>query len=245
MDLKSIQFYETEINSMKDELKGLPEGYLVKRGEYYYQKTDTAQTGITKDPQKVRGLIRKAYLQKRIQHLEHNLSLVKKLTLQGQTEEPQDICRELSAPYQALPIELFFHLSADDWLNNVSGEGAGNPEGLIYRTNSGALVRSKSERTIADALDQNGILWRYEAALVLGNEIRYPDFTIKKPYSGEVVFWEHFGRMDLSGYRQNVSLKIELYTRHGIFPDINLICTYEQHLQNTTHIQNLIEMYLL
>ena len=55
----------------------------------------------------------------------------------------------------------------------------------------------------------------------------FPDFTIRHPVSKEVYYWEHFGMMDDSAYSQKAFSKMQLYTRYGIIPSVNLITTYE------------------
>ena len=55
----------------------------------------------------------------------------------------------------------------------------------------------------------------------------YPDFTIRHPKTGEFYYWEHFGLMDVAEYRQKVSFKFSLYMEHGIYPNRQLITTYE------------------
>ena len=75
-------------------------------------------------------------------------------------------------------------------------------EGLIYRTERGDLVRSKSELVIADKLHARGIDYAYEQPLVLPNgRTRYPDFTIADHAHGVTFYWEHLGMLDDQGYK--------------------------------------------
>jgi len=245
MKTKDVEFYEREIDAIKRELSELPEGHMTKKGPYYYVTIGTVQKGITRDRQKVMQLARKAYLTRRLRHIEWNFSLVKKQADRYKSENPADIIRELPSFYQTLPVSYFFHPSVHNQLENISEGNAGHMEGLIYLTDSGIRVRSKSERIIADALSQNGIPYRYEAALALGGEDRCPDFTICRPFDGKLVLWEHFGLMDHDGYRLKVNEKLALYARYGFYPFDNLICTYERDLQDSSRIQALIEMMLL
>lgn len=73
----------------------------------------------------------------------------------------------------------------------------------------------------------NHIPFRYECALSLGETTIFPDFTILHPKTGDIYYWEHFGRMDEPSYYKNVAPKLQLYISHGIIPSINLITTYE------------------
>ena len=245
MNIKDATLYETEIYAIKKELSGLPAGHLSKKGPFYFVTVNTVQKGITKDRQKTMQLARKAYLLQRLGRLERNLSLVKKLAGRYESEDPADIIRKLPPFYHTLPVNYFFHTSIHKKFENTTEGNAGFKDGLIYLTNSGIRVRSKSERTIADMLDQNGILYNYEAALALGGGSRRPDFTIYRPSDGRMILWEHLGLMENDGYRQKVNEKLALYNRFGFYQFDNLICTFEQDLQNTAKIQAIIDMLLL
>ena len=75
-------------------------------------------------------------------------------------------------------------------------------DSLIHRTESGDLVRSKSEVIIADKLFARGVDYAYEQPLTLPNgSTRYPDFTIADPARGVTFYWEHLGLLDDPAYR--------------------------------------------
>jgi len=247
--VKESKLYEIEIDAIKRELNELPDGKLTKKPSGYYVTMNSVQKGITRDKQKILQLARKAYLLKRLKHLEWNYSSVKKNAERYKTEDPAEIIRKLPSLYQTLPIYYFFHPSANKQAANSTNEGARenahHPEQLIYLTRSGILVRSKSERTIADILDQNGIPYRYEAEFAFRGGIKSPDFTINRPYDGKLFLWEHFGLIEQEDYRQNANKKLDFYNRHGFYPFKNLICTYEEDLQDPTHIQAIIDVFLL
>lgn len=102
-----------------------------------------------------------------------------------------------------------------------------HPEALIHKGISGNILRSKSEAIIDTFLHTNQLPYRYECKLVLGQETLYPDFTIRHPKTGEIYYWEHFGKMDDPSYYRKVFPKLRLYTSHNIIPSINLITTFE------------------
>ncbi len=89
------------------------------------------------------------------------------------------------------------------------------------------MVRSKSEALIHMYLFKNRIPFRYECELHLGNQIVYPDFTIRHPKTGKLYYWEHFGLMDDRNYAKKTCKKLYDYSTHGIIPMIQLITTYE------------------
>ncbi len=89
---------------------------------------------------------------------------------------------------------------------------------LIYRTDRGELVRSKSEWIIADKLNTEGIDYQYEQPLMLGGVERLPDFTIVDDDSGVIWYWEHNGLLDNTEYRERWERKLAAYRDDGILP---------------------------
>jgi len=89
------------------------------------------------------------------------------------------------------------------------------PEGLIHRTRSGILVRSKSEVIVADTLSSLGLSYKYEEPLRNPDDredFMLPDFTVY--YEGEVFYWEHLGMLSEEYYRQRWENKKMWYTKH-------------------------------
>ena len=257
MNIKEVKLYETEIAGIKRELEELPEGHLIRKKAYYYLSTGSSHKGISTDKQTLRQLARKAYLQKKLENFEWNLAIVKKEFGRCKAEDYMEIIRELPAIYQTLPVHYFSHSSAYENIESKTtvntnpgpnqdmnrNDNKNHPERLIYITESGARVRSKSELFIANALYQKKIHFYYEAGLALGGKNRAPDFTIYRPSDGKMFLWEHFGLMDDNEYLHAANEKIALYARYGFHPFKNLIITYEEDIQNPTHIQAIIDMF--
>jgi hypothetical protein len=89
--------------------------------------------------------------------------------------------------------------------------------GQGFRTKSGARVRSKAEKIIADFLFDHGIRFEYEPILGLGGFYVLPDFHLLD-YG---VYLEHFG-MDSPEYKRSAGAKLARYHRFGL----PLVCTY-------------------
>lgn len=100
-------------------------------------------------------------------------------------------------------------------------------ENLKIETSSGRLVRSKTEASIYDALESEGICFRYEAELQLGSNVRYPDFTILHPKTDQIIIWEHDGKLDDPDHTLKYLKNIMLYCKYGFIPYENLIITAE------------------
>lgn len=134
-----------------------------------------------------------------------------------------------------------------EWAQAPYQRNTKNPEHLIHKTISGEYVRSKSEVMIATVLYMNKIPFRYECILQLGSNIRFPDFTIRHPQTGEIFYWEHLGLIDKPEYRQDTWERLDLYISHGIIPTKNLILTYEtaEYPLSITQVEKLVTEYFL
>ena len=91
-------------------------------------------------------------------------------------------------------------------------------ERLIYLTENGELVRSKSEWIIADKLKAAGIKYQYEQPLLLDGVQRFPDFTIRDEDAGTVWYWEHNGMLSDDEYKKRWERKRAAYQKANILP---------------------------
>lgn len=91
-------------------------------------------------------------------------------------------------------------------------------EKLIYLTENGDLVRSKSEWIIADKLKAAGIKYQYEQPLILDGVERLPDFTIRDEDAGTVWYWEHNGMLSNEDYKKRWQRKELAYRKAKILP---------------------------
>ncbi|MCR4691075.1 MAG: hypothetical protein K5739_07015 [Lachnospiraceae bacterium] len=126
-------------------------------------------------------------------------------------------------PY-ILPDEVY----AERWKKEEFKTNTYMPETKKYETRQGEMVRSKSEAILADILFELGIPYHYEQALMLNNHmVRYPDFTLLKVKSRELIYLEHFGLLDDENYREGCLKKLDEYMNNGIYLGKNLLITYE------------------
>jgi hypothetical protein len=151
-------------------------------------------------------------------------------------------CAELvggTVPIQDLNDEIMKWAAAEYERSDMYAEK------LVCRTMSKIKVRSKSEMIIANALTVNGIPFRYEEALHIGESTYYPDFTIKHPITGMIYYLEHLGLADRPDYMLHNLGKIETYMSEGIIPTRNLICTFEtaDSPLDSDYVQRIIELY--
>lgn len=151
--------------------------------------------------------------------------------------------------YLELLSDFFKPLSQelDAWMNASYIRSTKHPEHLIHKTCIGYNVRSKSESMICTYLSINKIPFRYECALTLGNKVYYPDFTIRHPKTGAIFYWEHLGLLEDAVYAMDNFDKLHTYSMYQIFPDKNLILTYEYEDQplSSDVIEEKINRYFL
>lgn len=217
--------------------KTFPDGHLRvsrnKRQTRYYKMTDSSdKVGeylSMKNLSKIKVLAQKDYNKHFQKTTKAEIEMLEKFLLKYKISAEDTYNnliperKKLVTPY-ILPDELI----AKEWQTKAFKPNPYKPENKIYDTKRGEKVRSKSEAFIADTLYEFGIPYRYEWPVKMANgEIRYPDFTIFKVKTREVIYFEHFGRMGDEGYRKDTMEKMDLYRASGIYPGKNLIFTYE------------------
>ncbi len=160
---------------------------------------------------------------KELSRLEHSISLLVNTDADQPYQLLPDKRKELVEPY-LMTDELY----AAQWEKEEFKASTFMPEGKIFETRKGEKVRSKSEAIIADMLFELGIPYRYEQMLMLKDKkVRYPDFTLLKVKSREVIYLEHFGLLDDEEYRNGCMNKLREYMSSGIYPGKNLLVTFE------------------
>ncbi len=114
-----------------------------------------------------------------------------------------------------------------NWMSNHPGQQNSFPEDGIYQTNRGDLVRSKSEKIIADTLEKYKIPYQYEPMLELGYNTVYPDFVALNVRTRKTLYWEHLGIVSDIEYATKNFKKILNYEKHGYLLGQDLVTTME------------------
>ena len=112
-------------------------------------------------------------------------------------------------------------------------------EDLIHISNGGIVLRSKSEKLIANRLEEWKVTFLYEYPLIIGDKTIYPDFTIIKD-NGEIIYWEHFGKMNDDDYFAKSCERHRFYRNNGFSDHTNLIITWEEDLLDMNVIDHII-----
>ena len=121
-------------------------------------------------------------------------------------DEASEVARRMTNLFRpSRPVEV-----------RISNQSVFLDSNLIYRTERGELVRSKSEWIIADKLHAASIDYQYEQPLVLAGIERFPDFTIVDDDSGSTWYWEHNGMLSDKDYLKRWERKLAAYREQGI-----------------------------
>lgn len=110
-------------------------------------------------------------------------------------------------------------------------ENSKKPEHLRYRTLREEVVRSISEKTIADTLYRYNLDYKYEKALQLGNTVIHPDFTIINPINGKTYYWEFLG-LNTDEYQKTWDFKLARYSENNISKENYLIVSTMEEINS-------------
>ncbi len=231
------------LGSIRRELKTLPPGRLEALHQhgriYYYQNTQAKRRGITKNPELVRKLARKRYLQEERKVLQYNLKEIERALGKCEACGMNGILQKIPGRIRELPRQYFYKKRGPQ---NYDKNPA-FPEYLIYATNGGEMVRSKSEQSIGNMLEEYGVDYSYERRV--DGHLYYADFTIYCR-DGSKIIWEHFGLMDADeDYQKKALLRMEDYRRQGRRQWRDLIYTFEEDVRDPRDLREIVEEFIL
>ncbi len=229
------------VNLQKEVEKGLedvPYGNLrisndrgVPRYYHVTEPKDTRGKYIPKKQEKLAyQLAQRDYLKKLHERVVEELKDINLYLSKHGIEELESVYSDLNKYRQDIvePLVLTDEMYVERWTKEAYVTNPYHPEEKVYPTKKDDLVRSKSEVLLADMYYELGIPYRYEAQLRLKNgKVRYPDFTILKVASREIIYHEHLGLLDHEDYLQTNLLKLNEYRKSGIYLGKNLFITYE------------------
>ena len=246
------------ISDMNMAIKKAPDGKLrcSRRGNrtLYYQRTDPQDTTgkyiKKKDIQLAKALAQKDYNIQVVRSAQNELQLIQYMLKHDIAPKAEDVYGQMKKSRQELIVP--FAISNEDYAKNWQQKEYIHKEfkadtPVLY-TNSGIRVRSKSEILIVDALERNGVPFRYEYPLHLKSMgTIHPDFTALNIRTRREFLWEHYGMMDDPDYIEKGLSRLEAYEAEGYFPGENLILTYETsvHPLNIKLVNILIKRYLI
>ena len=234
-----------KLKEVEKKLSNAPTGSLkiqTRKGKdfYYHQYKNEISCEFerkfirVKDKQLVNDLAQKRYLNKIKPLLEEQINMLEEFQREYNQNIINDVYDNLSDRRRQLitPISITPKEQVRIWENETYEPNKKYTENMIYETDRGEKVRSKSELIIANTLNQNKTLvYKYERPLelIINGQVQvfYPDFTILNINTGKINYWEHAGLMDDPTYSSQFVNKINSYLENDIVLGINLVVTYE------------------
>ncbi len=223
----------------ESELRTLPDGslYCSKRdGQWFYYQLLPAKgnrkkekrIGISRNLDMVFGLVRKNYITKALSLIDKDIKVLEMAIKHYSCYDAESVMHKYLEKHPELsPGVLYGKVSNDEWAASFV-----KPEGFYddkrkHTALSGEAMLSKNELYIASRLDHHNIPYRYEVKIKHPDVDRIPDFTIRRPRDGKIIYWEHLGLTGDDGYMEGNQLKFVEYENCGIVPWDNLIVTYD------------------
>lgn len=235
---KRIMELRKVVDECEKKLPLFPKGNLRiardgKRIKYFLisEMGDTHGTYIRKkDVRLAEMLAKKDYYEKVRHEASRELAAMEAFVKRMSGTSPEEIYDQMNVYRQDIlsPLILSDREYAKQWQAEQYQGNPFNPEELIYDTNRGEKVRSKTEARIADLYYELGIPYRYEYPVKLWNgKAKYPDFALLMLPERKIIYHEHMGRLEDDDYRRTNLIKLQDYGKSGIFLGDNLIVTYE------------------
>lgn len=240
--IKVVQATKNSICSNLKQLEGNDyedlKGYLrvskdKNRVKYYHVTDNKSRTGEfikQSEHELINQLAQKEYNRKSKKLLSGQLEAINRFEKSYNKATLEEVYLKFTDEKKKLikPIIKPDYEYTKEWLNIRSTIRNTEPFITQYETENHEIVRSKSEKMIADKLFLLGIPYKYEEPAFLENGMVYfPDFTILNLKTRREVYFEHFGRMDDEAYCNKTLTKINLYQQNGIVLGKNFLCTFE------------------
>ena len=222
---------------------GRPKFYLISRGDRKYLGRNKA--GL------IQKLIEKNYYKQLLRETRKTQTTLKRFLNDYDPEAQSHVYEQMHVfrKEQVTPLVMPFRDYAEKWLSEHRARAAASPNTYPksgeFITNNGEVVRSKSEKIIADLLQRLGLYYVYECPLEVNGTLLYPDFAILNPITRETWYLEHRGRMDQADYAEDALQKERLYASCGLFPGLGLIISEETlaHPLQTRDLENMIRRF--
>lgn len=184
--------------------------------------------GVKRQPDVLNGLVRKEYVTDTLKIIDQNIRAVELACKRYKPIDEETVMRQFLAKYPELSEGIHHGIvDPEEWVKQFSRMDNFHPENLKHITYNGERSRSKNELYIASRLDHHGIIYRWDCPTGIPGLFRNPDYTILRRRDWRIIYWEHFGMMDVPSYKAEYKVKMREYEEAGIVPWDNLIMTFD------------------
>lgn len=235
--LQELKQLERVISNRQKQYKGIDEGYVRVsncRGyyQYYYKKNrDEKERYIPKYEQSMlQLLIQRDYDEKAHKRITELISKLEKFIRKYDIDSINELYENLNDGRKELvePICPTKEMIIEEWYSHHPGNRNSFERKYEFPTIRGELVRSKSEKILADYFYNKGIPYVCEPEIKLqSGKCVYPDFGILNVRLNKTLYWEHLGLIDQEGYASRNFEKLLDYEACGLILGRNLIITLE------------------
>lgn len=258
-----------ELRALRQELALLEPSSLCihdHHGVYQFackEKGSRKEFGISRDPDRIHSLARRAYLEGRIRVIAGSCDRIAELI-----DASEEICHELKlkeklARFSDAGLDLsriLFTKEQNEWIDEPCTPNPFHPENLTHPTMGGIMMRSKSEATIGSSLEAIGWPYRYDDLVTFSGSFRetrpsrdscFADFKVPNLLGG-ITIHEHLGAFQIDRYADNSLMRLNDYHNFEIqeLPGRNvtadeLTFSFESDLRGRDLIQSLVHRLLI
>lgn len=177
--------------------------------------------------------------------IDNDISLLEMLQENFVIPDHDSINKRLAAIYRGsdVPYSASRSPEAAEWKKRKESEKAKYPvfmpEKLIHEALDGTMMRSLSEKIIANYLISLGITYVYELPLIHHGKRINPDFTILSPIDNKTeIIIEHQGAMDNEQYQSKFIRTILFYLSTNLIPNKDVFFTFN-HLDSKLDLRQI------
>ncbi|MBE5906112.1 MAG: hypothetical protein E7277_04850 [Lachnospiraceae bacterium] len=191
--------------------QGTPQYYFRGKGE------EKERFVRKKEMDMARRIAQHTYDEKLLKQIKKTQNVIKNFMRNYDEQAIEKIYENLCQGRKAL-VNPRFEIKEEcieKWYRDNMGRQNSYPITKGFMTERGEMVRSKSEKILADLFNSMNIPYQYEPVLWLGGEKIYPDFILFHPRRRTSAFWEHFGLADDDNYAVKNFQRLDSYEREG------------------------------
>ena len=227
---------------------------------------------ITKQPDLIKKLLKKEYLEAKNIQLNQNITLLASILPEIQNTDFDSIINNISKRCSEIPKENFIKalsllysyphpcddksipvkrlstsiegLSAQEWGSIPYRENTSYLESKQHKGIDGLMYRSKSEMLIAGIYESKEIPFHYDEVYTDGHTLISPDFVFLSE-KGDLIYHEHLGLIGNDQYTAGIVTKLGTYIKAGIIPGKNLIFSLDREdgSIDLAAIEDMINLY--
>jgi len=232
------ELYERK-KDLSSELLMLPEGELFCSDNdgyrKYYQRIPATgnrkkerRYGIKTDPEMMSKMVRKEYVVNALKSIDRDLNALDFAVKKYRPIDERSVMEKFVKKYPELERGIYKNsFNEKEWKKGFRNIENYHPESLRHTAADGTMKRSKNELYIASRLDHYGQIYVYDCNPGIPGLSRAFDSIILRLREYKIIYWEHFGMMDVPSYLADSKQKLKEYEAVGIVPWDNLLVTYD------------------